>query len=283
MRYKNLIITGSTSYLGREFLKKYHLSFENIFAIVRAETDRTILKNISNIQFSQWPKDKEKLLKHQFDYMIHMATCYGRKNESKNEIFKTNVSFPSELAEALKNQISNWINIDTTLPPEVNYYSQTKYEFLQFLKVTNKPKVLNLKLQQIYGPNDGTFVTFIINSLLENVAHVDMSKGTQRRDFIYIDDVISAIYFCMKKPQEDSFNQIDIGTGKTYTIREVVEKLQNFSSQNKTKFNWGKKTERDNEPQELVASISKLQATGWRPQFDLTSGLDLTFKKMTIK
>jgi nucleoside-diphosphate-sugar epimerase len=288
MIYDNLVITGATSYLGKAFLNKYYASFKNIFAIIRPSTNFEILKSIPNIQFIQWDKDVSELKKVNFDIMLHLATCYGRKNETPEEIFKANVTFPEEILKELKSNIKLWINIDTSLPSEVNHYALSKFNFLEILKKAPRFNILNLKLQQLYGPNDGTFINFLIDSIIKKVPSIDMTKGTQLRDFIYIEDAVSAIFaglksFSFEDKQQHLFKQIDIGSGRAHSIREVVEVLQKISNNHETQFHWGKKSERTNEPQKLVASPEALQSLGWSAQVDLELGLNLTYKKMITK
>jgi nucleoside-diphosphate-sugar epimerase len=288
MSYNNLLVTGATSYLGKAFLEKHYSAFNKVFAIVRPTTNHNILKSIPNIQFIELKNDIAQLQNIKFDIVLHLATCYGRKNETAEEVFKTNVTFPEELLKELKGKIKFWINIDTSLPAEVNNYALAKFKFLEILKSTPHLNILNLKLQQLYGPNDGTFINFIVDSLIKKIPSIEMTKGTQQRDFIYIDDVVSAIFtslktFVINENGQQTFRQIDIGSGTTYSIKEVVEVLQKISNNYDTKFLWGKKIERINEPQKLVASPDALHALGWKTQFNLDLGLDLTYKKMITK
>ena len=55
-------------------------------------------------------------------------------------------------------------------------------------------KFINARLFHLYGPSDKPtkFVNSIIQSLKNNLPTIDLTSGTQRRDFIYIDDAIEA-------------------------------------------------------------------------------------------
>ena len=50
---------------------------------------------------------------------------------------------------------------------------------------------INIGLEHFYGPNDddSKFVSYIIHNLLNEVEKIDLTKGKQKRYFIYIDDV----------------------------------------------------------------------------------------------
>ena len=75
MNLNNLLITGATSYLGRNFLQKNHKLFKNIYAIIRSQSSTQMLSNIPNIIFLKWEGDIEKIKILQFQTVLHMATC----------------------------------------------------------------------------------------------------------------------------------------------------------------------------------------------------------------
>ncbi len=74
--------------------------------------------------------------------------------------------------------------------------------FVEWLKYfSDRIKVVNLKLEHMYGPkdDDSKFVTWITNQMLNNISSIDLTEGTQKRDFIYIDDVVDAYMLMLEK------------------------------------------------------------------------------------
>jgi len=282
MSQKNILFTGATSYLGINFIEKYSKSYKNIFALIRPTSDIGRLKQINNIVFI----NKSELQNITIDDVIHMATCYGRKQENTKEIYDINYHLPLEIIELLHKKIQYWINIDTSLPRDVNDYSKSKAAFTDELRLNTTIKVINLKLQQIYGPHDGKLINFLVDQLISNVPSVVMTKGLQQRDFIYIDDAVQAIQKSIdsfqKLSSEKSFIEVEIGTGETHSVYEIANLLKAMTGNKITEFQWGAKQERNNEPQVLKADLSILKNLGWSPQFDLEHGLDLTLKKMAF-
>lgn len=81
-----------------------------------------------------------------------------------------------------------------------------------------------LVLGSVYGPDDPTFhvIPSLIRRMRSQPDRLDVfGDGSQTRDFIYIDDQIEGIIRHLDHDGE----LLNIGSGRTYTIREVVEAL----------------------------------------------------------
>lgn len=73
-----------------------------------------------------------------------------------------------------------------------------------------------LRLSNVYG--SGSRKQEFISQLVSNKKIIINADGNQKRDFIYIDDVIDVAIMAMEK--EGTYN---IGSGKTYSLNEIVE------------------------------------------------------------
>jgi GDP-L-fucose synthase len=85
-------------------------------------------------------------------------------------------------------------------------------------------KGTSLVLGSVYGPEDLTthVIPSILNRMKENPDRLEIwGDGTQTRDFIYIDDQVQGIFQHLDYEGE----LLNISSGKTYSIREVVEIL----------------------------------------------------------
>jgi nucleoside-diphosphate-sugar epimerase len=93
-------------------------------------------------------------------------------------------------------------------------------------------KCFNVVLEHFYGPGDDTskFVTWVIRELLTNVDHIDLTLGEQKRDFIYIDDVVSAFIAIIENESrfKKGFHQFEVGTNNLIEIRQFVNTVKNM-------------------------------------------------------
>ena len=128
-----------------------------------------------------------------------------------------------------------------------------------------------LRLFNIYGPNQSR--KFLIPSIIEQAkkGKVILKDPTPKRDFIYIDDVIDA-YIKAIRLESNSLNIFNIGSGGSYSVKEIVDEiLKNFNQDIKVFFTGEK---RANEIPDTIADITKAQEIlGWSPAFSLAEGI----------
>jgi nucleoside-diphosphate-sugar epimerase len=141
---------------------------------------------------------------------------------------------------------------------------------------------INVALEHFYGPCDDSskFVTYIIHSLLSNVELIKLTEGRQKRDFIYIDDVVSAFMTIIKKIPtfEHRYCRFEVGSSKTVEIREFVQLAKEVCCNNKTNLDFGAIPYRKNEVMSSDVNISELCSLGWHPKISLLNGLKNTIK-----
>ena len=93
-------------------------------------------------------------------------------------------------------------------------------------------KSIGLRFFSVYGPNErskGRYANLISQFLWdmkEDTSPIIYGNGEQRRDFIYVDDVVKGL---LKAFNSNIKNEIyNIGTGISYSLNEVVEIINNI-------------------------------------------------------
>lgn len=228
MQLKTILITGTTGYLGTRLSKHFLDEGYNLIALCLNEKEA--FKYSDNKQVKTYYLDKTQINRifeeNNIDIIIHTATLYGRNNENVSQMIGANVEFPCSILEhAAVNNVKLFINTDTILTKNINAYSMTKSHFADWLTLySDKIKCVNLKLDHFYGPNDKPikFIAWIIEQLKNKVEKIDLTEGSQTRDFIYIDDVLNA-YSCIinniDKLSNDKINCFEVGTNTRTKIR----------------------------------------------------------------
>jgi nucleoside-diphosphate-sugar epimerase len=217
------------------------------------------------------------------DVVLHTACSYGRKGETLSELLEANVHFGLCILRTLEKRQNPcvFINSGTGLKPNVSGYALTKRFFsdaaMLQLQQSNSSQIkyIETHLEHMYGPGDdgSKFITFLYQSFASHLPELKLTKGEQIRDFIYIADVLSAFDVLIKNRfQLKSGQKIDIGSGRGYSLRSVVEQVCELMGA-KTTLNFGAIPYRQNEQMYSVADTSFLQSLGWVAQFDLTDGL----------
>jgi len=272
---KTILLTGGTGFLGSHLAKRLVYEGFDVIIIKRSTSKLSPLESIINqVRFYGLDSiDIEKIFQENvIDIIIHCATNYGRFAVPPTDII---------LQIAENYPVKTFINTDTILDKRVSYYSLSKKHFLDWLSLFSQKMVcISVALEHFYGPFDdrSKFVSKIILDLLHEVDFIDLTLGEQKRDFIYIDDVVEAfmtlVNFSFDVP--NNLYRYEIGTGKNIEIREFVQTVKTMTGNKVTRLNFGMLPYRENEIMESHVDISMLSRLGWQPQISLVEGLKYT-------
>lgn len=278
---KTILITGINGFLGSNLAKE----FTGDYNVVGLEYSIENIDRIKGCKFKIYSIDRgipDKLFSEQkIDIIIHTATIYGRKNESINMIANSNLFLPFDLLDmAIEFHCSAFINTDTVLDRFVNAYSITKRQFQEWLYFRrNEIKTINIQLEHFYGPgaNVNNFITSLITRLKSNEPSIELTLGEQQRDFVFIDDVVSAYHLVLKHLDKlnDTYTDLQVATQKLVTIRHLVEIMKEMTG-SVSALNFGAIPYRDNELMHSLTDNSALVKLGWRPAYTLEEGLKIT-------
>ena len=282
-----IVLTGATGFLGSFLLKNLVKENYDVVVLKRSFSNIYRIKNLlPKIRYYDLDKVsiEQVFLENEVDTVIHCAVNYGRGKESVFKVVETNLFFSLKLLEtALLYNVTTFFNTDTLLPCGVSTYALSKSQFVEWLKIFANSKqiqVINLKLEHMYGLNDGDtkFVNWIISELLQNKKEVCLTKGEQKRDFIYIDDVVAAYMLLLKRKNEFSdYAEFDVCTGSKITIKKFVQKIYSKIKKQRdidTYLNFGAIPYRKGEIMEINEDTSKLFSLGWKPMVSLDAGVN---------
>jgi len=284
---QRILMTGATGFLGSNLLIKLVDVGYEVIILKRSFSDTKringCLKKIKYYDIDQEGIEK-CFTENRIDVFIHCATDYGRKNTDPLQIIEANLILPLKILEiGLKNSCFRFINTDTILDKGINSYSLSKKQFSDWLKMySDRAVCVNVVLEHFYGPFDDRtkFVPFIIDKMLSNAAEVDLTFGQQKRDFIYIDDVVDAFTVILENiaNMDKGFYNYEIGADKLVTIKEIVSLIKEMSENKVTRINFGAVPYRANEVMEPKIDTSSIRQIGWTPKTKLIDGLRKTLE-----
>lgn len=132
-----------------------------------------------------------------------------------------------------------------------------------------------LRLLAAYGPMDSPqhLIPSVILSLLSSKKPA-LTLGEQRWDYLYVKDVVSAIWQSAISPgAKGVFN---LSSGQAITVKSIVERVRDLIDP-KLPIGFGEMPYRSDQIMHLQADISRLnKATGWLPNVSLDQGLERT-------
>jgi CDP-paratose synthetase len=286
---KKILMTGITGYLGSQMAKALLARGYSVIALKRKTSSLTRIESIlaEITLYDLEENDFSELFRAhpQINTVIHTATCYGRNNETASQVARANTLFPLNLLEAsMSAGVKNFVNTDTALDKSLNLYSLSKKQFMEWGKyysLKNEVRFVNIRLEHFYGPgdDDSKFTTYVIKSCLNNVPKLKLTHGEQRRDFIYIDDVISAYLVLLKNIDvfPDGFEEFDVGSGEVVSIKDFVRTVHRLT-ESQSILDFGAIPYREGEVMLSEVNVEPLAELGWACNTTLEQGLTLTLK-----
>ncbi|WP_104401021.1 NAD-dependent epimerase/dehydratase [Vibrio penaeicida] len=273
-----IFITGASGYLGSQLVNKLSKTHKCV-SLVRKSSSHARLENINTdlVYIDETGSLEHAFNKYRPDIVINTIALYGRNNESLSDLIRANVLVPSDLY-ALSNNYGckAFLHTGTSLPSDVSTYAATKNTFVELIRPLHisKMKFINIALEHFYGPEDDNskFTTYVINSCSNN-SDLNLTNGLQQRDFIFIDDVVSAYQTLMGNLAKlHDFETIPLGSGIAPTVREFVETVHEVS-QSQSALNFGVIPMRDKELMYSCANTTRLNGLGWLAAYSLERGI----------
>jgi len=280
-----ILIAGATGFLGSYLLKSFINSDYKIIAVKRSTSNTYRIKEYLN-QVTLYDIDKTELLaifeNHKIDIVLNTVTNYGRKDSKISSIVDTNLIFGLKLLEESVNaNVEVFINTDTLLDRNINAYALSKaqlVDWMQFLSSKNT-KIINVMIEHMYGllDDEDKFIYWLVNQLKQNVEKIDLTSGVQKRDFIYIDDIVNAYETIIKNVDRFSnYEEFELGSGNSIEVKEFVQQIVKELNINQTiitKLNFGAIPYRANENMNMEANTKKLRNLGWKSQVSIEDGI----------
>lgn len=235
---ERIIILGSSGFIGARILEKFLLSrnltvkgfSSNDCDLLSADVVSEILSDLTLgdvlIMASAITRLKENsfnsmikniqmvenvcgvILKRPVRQLIYLSTV---------DIYGINLDRNTKISEKLR-------------PDPGDYYALSKItgEFL-FRKECNKLNIplTVLRLSGVYGPGDkggGAVRSFILSALNERKITI-YGKGSDLRDYIYVDDVYEIINAAIGKRLN---NTVNVATGRSYSIIQIAKIIKSL-------------------------------------------------------
>ena len=286
---KQIIITGHNGFLGSNLLLKLISEKYDITGISKTikknNSIKQIKRNILNIKDSDIAKNS---------CIIHLAaiTNVAYCEKYPEECYKVNVMATQKILEIARKKncsliypsTSHVYGIPRKLPIKETHptnassvYSESKISGEKLCEMYSKSYGLNisvLRLFSTYGPKNSEYKveSRIITQLLSNRS-IKIGNLSPKRDFIYIDDVISAFQIVIKNLK--GFNIYNVGLERSYSIQEICNILKKLAGK-KISVVTDKTKLRKNDIKNVVSDCSKIKKLGWKPKISINKGLELT-------
>jgi CDP-paratose synthetase len=268
-----ICIAGATGYLGNKLAEMFYAStmHNELLLLVRNRNNLSKKMQYKDNVFVCEIQDEllvKKVEEFSPDVVFCTTCCYETDPEYLLKTIDANYAFPSQILKiiaSLKTKPVRFISVGTSLPASLNLYSLTKKQFAElgiFFHKIKKIEFVNLKLESFYGADEPKD-RFITRSILQLKANQDLllTEGTQKRDYIFVDDVVEIMLFLSDCVLNEDICDIPVGTGIAPAIKEIITFLHSETG-SKSNLKFGAMEMREHEPS-TVADISLIRQFGY--------------------
>jgi ADP-L-glycero-D-manno-heptose 6-epimerase len=170
-------------------------------------------------------------------------------------------------------------NRESAMPGPLNVYAYSKLVMERLAEQYSGKlvgPVVGLRYFNVYGPSEdhkGRFAS-MIHQLAKQMRAGKRPRvftaGEQRRDFVYVGDVVQANINALKSTRGGAFN---VGSGKSWTFNQVVAELNRALKTNLAPEYFDNPYSFTQDWTEADLTESR-QCLGYEPKFDLARGID---------
>lgn len=297
-----IVVTGSNGFIGSNLIKGLNnLGHTDIIAI-DDHSNPELKENITHCEISDYLEIQEffdQVKTKRFDNqnieaIFHQGACSNTMEWDSEYLYKNNLLYSKELLK-LANRIKipfiyassasvygDGSEFEESIENEnpINLYAYSKFKFDQIVRQElkkNETQIVGLRYFNVYGPQEQhkgnmASVAYHLHNQLKDNDKIKLFEGShgygngeQRRDFIYVDDVVKVnLWFLKNKKISGIFN---LGTGRSQTFNDVANAV----------IDWNKKgtIEYIEFPEKLLdayqsftqADITKLRKVGYEEEF----------------
>jgi len=293
-----LYITGGGGFIASHFLCAHRFDFDAICAPQRREAssrDGHIERPHTDGEVSDLCR---LLTDFKPDIVLNFAAAGVNPDERGAELLtQVNTHLPVNLFSAARDcgaeafvQIGSMAEYaapegakalrETDSVTSANPYGVSKAAATLKLSILSEPSGITsfiLRLFGVYGPEESPHrLTSHIVKQIGKGLEVPLSAGTQQRDFIYIRDVVSAVYAASQTAlkKDGGYEIINIGSGKAISVKDFVLDFCAAGKLDTSGLQFGAIPMRDTDAPYLVANISKAkELLEWTPQWVHEIGL----------
>ena len=288
------LVTGGTGYIGSHLINSLLNDNLETHIITRSKSNINIFNsNHPCLHIHKHDGTTSNMVKifkiSKPDIVFHLASMviFDHKSIDIEPLIKSNLLLGAQILEAMHiNKIDKLINTGTFWQNYENQdynpvclYAATKQAFediIRYYVEINSLKVIDLKLFDTYGPNDKRIKLFtILKTAIKTNKILNMTKGDQLVDLVFIDDIINAFRISANRlfnESNEKYEKFVVSSGNPIPLKKIVSEYFKVVGK-EIKVNWGGKKYKDREV--MIPWNKGNPVPNWKPEITLTKGIKL--------
>lgn len=290
-----ILIIGGTGFIGHHLAKvciKKKMKVTSISKTLPSKERHVKKVRYIKCLIEKKSEIKKKLNNKKFDFIVNLGGDVDHNDKKKT--YSSHYIGCKNLADYfLKKKIKLFLQVgssseygkikspqkESSITNPKKIYGKSKLKASSYLLNLYKKKKFPctiLRLYQVYGPGQdyNRFIPIVIRAC-KNDLEFPCSSAIQKRDFLYIDDLINCFFNFFKNSKNSEGRIFNIGLGKPIKLMNIIKKIKNTMNGGKPLF--GKIKLRIDEPKIIYPDISLVKnLIKWKPETNFSKGLKKT-------
>jgi ADP-L-glycero-D-manno-heptose 6-epimerase len=219
---EKIIITGTDGFIGSNLKKRLESKYEII------EINEDIFKT------SNWREEVSKYFWTEIRGVFHIGACSNTLETDVNYIMLVNYEFTKHLTDLCISKnvpiiySSSAANYGTNNQHPSNLYGWSKYTAEDY---SISRGGIGLRYFNVYGPGEEKKGKMASVAYQMTIAHregkdIKLFPKNPRRDFVYVEDVVSANIHALDNYEILSGKYYEVGSGEARTFEDVLDTLK---------------------------------------------------------
>lgn len=292
MKKQNVVILGA-GFIGGHLLRRLAGSSQFRLKVLAHGSAHGWIADHENITVFQGDVCDRGILDRIIQKGDVVINLTGQISESRLDFLLVNLCGVSNLANACREKkIKKLIHISSILvygdlsytakksfsetdkPNPTNEYSEVKNfteKILGAFSIESRTKLIILRLANVYGQFGKGIINKIMDSVSKDAEIALNNVGNLTRDFIYVDDVASAIMRAINYESKQGIEIFNISNNIGIALSEIFDYLRKKGKNLKVRY----KSAAHSEDLKNIANNTKARKMlGFKPKIDFLSGMD---------
>ena len=295
-----ILVTGSEGFIGRHLARRLRAGGHEILGLSRRPADEAEASALSHLSLDVTDREalRRGLAGTALDAVVHLAgmTTHAELTEQRYLALRANTTGIMNVLDAfLEAGARRFLYASSgkvygrirSLPIDESHPVEPRNVLGKMKAVAERVidayvgapahQFVSARIFNVYGPGqrDYFLLPTILNQLGAGVDELFLGNTEDRRDFVFIDDVVAALETCLTASLDDGFHALNVGSGRPTSPAEIVAVLARLLERPLTVRQDPSRFRGDEDPVEYAA-IARLEALSWRPMHDLEAGLGKT-------
>lgn len=301
---KRVLVLGSTGFIGRHLTRMLIGKYREVISFSSTSQSSFDIKHIVGDFRDQ--KIQNQLVKYKPEIVVSLIGLSGQTVSDANpdKFFSVNVVANIQFLHTLLKHIPDakfifsssrleygkpkYLPVDEKHPenPLSEYGIQKNIvsKYIQFLHRKYSFAGVILRTSNPYGPDTSDYkgkynvINYFINRAMQGKTIELYGRGSQLRDYLYIDDFVSAV-FCAMNLHKSNGQVYNLGYGRGISLLQMSKKIVKIIGSGSIEFTQWPIGRRIVETGSYISNIAKIRdELGWVPNITFEDGIERTYQ-----